>query len=408
MEKNDIIIIGGGAAGLMAGIWAGRKQMNRKIVILDSAAKLGAKILVAGGGRCNVTHSHVDATAFAGSTRPAIAKVLNRFAVEQTIAFFHDLGVALKEEDTGKLFPVSNKAHTVLDALVNAAEKEKVEIKRKHRVEWVKKEGELFIVGGPWGEMTAAKIVLATGGKSLPKTGSDGRGYEFAMGLGHTLTPTIFPSLVPLTLPPGHPLTLLSGISVPATLEIRAGIGNKEVVRFTNSTLCTHFGLSGPSILDISRYYLDEHHRDANVQLVCNWLTEEFAESFAISLQQLQRKTIGRYLSSLIPDRLAQSLCAMAGAAPTITGDQLSRSQRLLLVATVTRQVLPITGNRGYNFAEVTAGGVPLNQLYLDRMESRLCPGLYLCGEICDVDGRIGGFNFQWAWASGFVVGVAL
>jgi predicted Rossmann fold flavoprotein len=407
IARADMVIIGAGAAGLMAGIWAGRSHPQRSIVMLDGASKLGAKILIAGGGRCNVTHHQVDASAFAGSSRHAINKVLRRFDVSQTIAFFRELGVTLKREETGKLFPITDSARTVLNALLTAAQQANVIIQHPRRVETVAKTGDGFHVRGEWGQIEARQVVLATGGKSLPKTGSDGHGYEIARSLGHSLTPRLLPALVPLILPPGHFIRDLSGLGVVAKLEVRTGRG-KKIISFTNSTLCTHFGLSGPAVLDISRYYLAAKHDDPDTALVINWWPEKTFEQLEVELQSLRRNSVLKFLRSFLPERLARALCQHAGVAPGSSGDQLTRPQRLALARVVTQMPLPITGDRGYNFAEVTAGGVPLHELYLDRMESRRCPGLFLCGEICDVDGRIGGFNFQWAWASGYVAGVSV
>src|SRR5215813_11972402 len=192
-EQAHIVIIGAGAAGLMSAIWAGRTFPDRSIVVLDSAKKLGAKILVSGGGRCNVTHDEVDEQAYAGSSRNAIKKVLRRFDVPQTVAFFRELGVMLKREETGKLFPVTDSARSVLDALLSAARTANVMIKHPYRVEAVEKCGDKFVVAGPWGQLEADRVVLATGGQSLPKTGSDGHGYAIARALGHHVTRRIFP-----------------------------------------------------------------------------------------------------------------------------------------------------------------------------------------------------------------------
>ncbi|MCG3121337.1 MAG: hypothetical protein ALAOOOJD_04381 [bacterium] len=407
LERADIVIIGAGAAGLMAGIWAGRIQPQRTIVILDGARKLGAKILVSGGGRCNVTHQQVEAAAYAGSSRHAINKVLRRFEVSQTISFFRELGVELKREETGKLFPITDSARTILDALLLAVQKTNVLIQYPYRIETVAKAVNGFRVGGEWGQLVAREVVLATGGKSLPKTGSDGHGYELANALGHSITPRVFPALVPLTLPTGHFIRELSGLTVSATLEVRSRSG-KKLIAFSNSTLCTHFGLSGPSVLDISRYYLDAKFDDPETTLVINWWPEKTTEQLDAELQTLARISVLKYLRSALPESLARALCQQAALDPSTSGNNLTRSLRLTLARLVTQMPLPITGDRGYNFAEVTAGGVPLRELHLDRMESRVCPGLYLCGEICDVDGRIGGFNFQWAWASGYVAGVSV
>lgn len=407
MPDVDIAIIGAGAAGLMAAIHAGRKHPPRQIVILDGAKKIGAKILVAGGGRCNVTHEVVAESAYAGSSRNAIKKVLRRFDVPQTVAFFRDFGVELKREDTGKLFPVTDDSHTILNALLTGVRQAGVTIQTSHRVETIEKQGDAFQISGAWGDLVAKRVILATGGKSLPKTGSDGHGYQLAKKLGHTLTPRLFPALVPLTLPRDHLICTLSGLTLPTTLELRAGTG-KRLVSFTNSTLCTHFGLSGPSVLDISRYYLDAHASDPGAGLYLNWLPDMTPEAMDAALQALGRTTLLRYLTDHLPERLVRGLCALTGIEPGTPADRLTREQRKTLVNNLTQMPLPITGDRGFTYAEVTAGGIPLSELHLDTMQSRVCPGLYLCGEICDVDGRIGGFNFQWAWASGYIAGISV
>jgi hypothetical protein len=390
----------------MAGIWAGRTAPGRSVVVLDGARTLGAKMLVAGGGRCNVTHHAVDATAYAGSSQHAIATVLRRFPVPQTVGFFRELGVELKREDTGKLFPTSDSSRAVLHAMLVAAEQAHVTIQHPCRVDTVERQNNGFRVGGTWGTIDAQKVILATGGKSLPKSGSDGHGYRLAQALGHRVTERMFPALVPLLLPSDHVLCSLSGIAAPATLELWSGTG-KRLRTSTNSTLCTHFGLSGPGVLDISRYYLDAHADDAGATLTINWLPEHTGEQLDRELQGLGHGTPLKHLRAALPERLVRALCEHAGVEPTISGHHLTREQRKALVRSFTRLPLPITGNRGYNYAEVTAGGVPLSEIQLSAMESRRCSNLHLCGEICDVDGRIGGFNFQWAWASGYVAGVA-
>lgn len=406
-ERAEVVIVGAGAAGLMAAVWAGRTDPRRTIVALDGARKLGAKILVAGGGRCNVTHHRVTPEDYAGSSRPAIRNVLRRFDVPRTTAFFRELGVELKREETGKLFPTTDDARTVLDALLGAAADASVRIGHPYRVEAVRRHDGGFRLHGPWGRLDAAHLILATGGQALPRSGSDGHGYTLARALGHQVTPHIFPALVPLTLPPDHFLCGLSGLAAPATLQVRAATG-KRLVAFTDATLCTHFGLSGPAVLDVSRYYLDAARETPGTTLVVNWLPDETPETLDAALQQPAVATPLAYLRGRLPERLARALCEAAGVDPATPGHQLTRDARRRLVHAVTALPLPVTGNRGFKHAEVTAGGVPLEEVHLKTMASRVCPGLHLCGELCDVDGRIGGFNFQWAWASGYVAGTSV
>ena len=406
-ETASVAVVGAGAAGLMAAIHAARA--GARTVVVDGARTLGAKILISGGGRCNVTHHEVDERSFWGSTPAAIRKVLRRFGVAETVAFFREEGVALKREDTGKLFPTTDRARTVLDALLGAARDAGVEVVHPWRVAAVSRAGDGFALTAEDGRMLAARrVVLATGGKSIPKSGSDGAGYAIARALGHTVTDVVLPALVPLHLADGHVLRGLSGLSAPATVEVRSGTG-RRLAAFTDSTLCTHFGLSGPSILDVSRHLLVARVADPAAALVVNWLPGMTSEQMDARLRDMGAQTVLRLLQGLapIPERLARALCAVAGVDPTTPGHRLTREGRLALARAATAMDAPVVGDAGYDFAEVTAGGVPLKELRLETMESRACPGLYLCGEICDVDGRIGGYNFQWAWASGFVAGTA-
>jgi hypothetical protein len=399
----EIAVIGAGAAGLMAAIQAGRRKPDAPIIVLDGAKKIGAKILVSGGGRCNVTHDVVDETAFDGSSRHAIRKVLLQLDVPATIDFFRAIGVELKREEGGKLFPVTNDARTVLEALLRAAREAGADIRCDHRVETVRGGEDGYTLSGPWGEIRARRVVMATGGRSLPKSGSDGGGYEIARARGHTTTP-VFPALVPLLLPPRHFIRALSGLSVPASIEVRGGTA-KRLASFTGPLLCTHFGISGPAVLDVSRHFIAARASDPESRLVVSWLPGETFESVDAALVRLGNASVGSLLVRRLPDRLARALCDLTGIDPTAPGNQVPRERRRALAEALARMTLPIEGDRGFDHAEVTAGGIPLSEIRLETMESRVSPGLHICGEICDVDGRIGGYNFQWAWASGKVAG---
>jgi predicted Rossmann fold flavoprotein len=217
--------------------------------------------------------------------------------------------------------------------------------------------------------------------------------------------------LVPITLAPGCFIRELSGITLPATIELRAHTG-KRLIAFTNSTLLAHFGLSGPGVLDISRYYLDAAAgaiaaAEPPPVLVLNFLPDQTLEAFDAVLQGLGKRSPLSLLRERLPERLALALLTEARIDPATLGAGLSREQRRALARAATELPLPVTGDRGFVHAEVTAGGVPLSELHLNTMESRVCPGLHVIGELCDVDGRIGGFNFQWAWASGYLAGRA-
>jgi hypothetical protein len=405
-DEADIVIVGAGAAGLMTAIQAGRLGSAR-IVLVDGARKIGAKILVAGGGRCNVTHHEVTEAAFAGGSRNAIRKVLKQFGVAPTIAFFAELGVKLEREETGKLFPTTNRARTVLDALLGAVKDTGVVLRHPFRVQAVERNGAAFRVVAAEGEIACRRVVLATGGQSLPKSGSDGHGYVLATSLGHSLTPRIDPGLVPLLLPADHPLTTISGTATSARLEVHGATG-KRLVRLDGPLLCTHFGISGPVVLDVSRHWLNADGAEPDASLVADLLPQVEARDLDQALQDLGGTSPRAFLCEHLPQRLADVLLRMAGLDPQAKRANLTRPQRKALVAVIKVQRLPVTGPRGWTWAEVTAGGVPLSEVHLDSMASRACPGLHLVGEILDVDGRIGGFNFQWAWSSGTVAGRAL
>lgn len=410
METTDILVVGAGAAGLFAATWAGRTAQaatsggaRPRILVVDGARKLGAKILVAGGGRCNVTHHVVSEADYAGSSPAAIRKVLRRFPAADTIRFFEEAGVALKQEDTGKLFPVTDSARTVLEALIAEATRAGAEIRHPARVTAIAATADGFAVTTDAGMIDARRVILCTGGKSLPKSGSDGGGFSLAQSLGHSLAEPLVPALVPLVLATGHWITGLSGLTLPTSVTLSSATG-KRLVSFTGSTLCTHVGLSGPAILDISRHWLIARHADPGVTLALNWLPGISAEDCDRLLLEGQRRGALAVLRDTIPDRLARTLCQLAGAPPT--GD-VPRDARRRLATLATATPLPVTGDRGFAVAEATAGGVPLAEVRLETMESRIRPGLFFAGEVLDVDGRIGGFNFQWAWAGGFVAGSA-
>jgi len=385
-EHYDVAVIGAGAAGLMAAIAA--SCAGARVVAIDGAKKIGAKILISGGGRCNVTNEVVRAEDFNGS-RNAIAKVLRTFDVSSTVAFFEELGVKLKREETGKLFPISNRARDVVDALLRAAEG--VEIVTGIRVESIESG---FVING---SIHADRVILAAGGRSVPMTGSDGSGYTLARMLGHTVTPA-FPALVPLVVEKGHWITELSGISVDAELAVKSPTG-RVLQRHRGSMLFTHFGLSGPVVLDISRHWI----ANQPATLSANFLPGETFESVDAALIAAAKRNPHATIGSVVrlPDRL------LARLTPETALGRLSKDDRRRLVRDLVDYTLPVVRDRGFEYAEVTAGGVPLSEIDVGTMESRICPNLYLCGEILDVDGRIGGFNFQWAWASGRLAGLS-
>ena len=408
----DIAIVGAGAAGLAAAIFAAEASTSattnkRRVLLLEGASTIGAKILISGGGRCNVTHDVVSPADFAGS-RTVVRNVLAAFDAAATVRWFASLAVELKREETGKLFPVSNRARSVLDALVSRCQDLGVELTTSQRVTGVEPSADGFRITTAAGVFQARRLIMATGGRSLPRTGSDGTGWQIVANLGHTVTST-YPALVPLVLQSDFFQGELSGISHPAELSTFAD--GKLVDRRDGSLLWTHFGISGPVVLDASRYWVIAHADGRRVELQCNFYPgagfEALDERLRNAVKQHPRQSTARFLESDFPERLAEALADEAGLSPTTALAQVTREQRRQLVHTLTALKLPVERDRGWDHAEVTAGGVPLNEVDFRTMASRRVPGLHLVGEMLDCDGRIGGFNFQWAWSTGYLAGRA-
>ncbi|HEU4686613.1 MAG TPA: NAD(P)/FAD-dependent oxidoreductase [Nitrospira sp.] len=411
METHvHLAIVGAGAAGLATAIFAAESPARpASIALLDGARSIGAKILVSGGGRCNVTHHEVTALDFFGNRR-IIKNVLAAFPAARTIAWFDSLGVSLSREETGKLFPATGRARTVLDALLARCRTLKVEILVDHRVTGIARpsKGGRFSVRHSKGFLTAERVVLATGGRSLPRSGSDGSGYDLAERLGHRVTETS-PALVPLVLTEGFFHAELSGLS--HAVELTTIVGGRMVDRRMGSLLWTHFGISGPVVMDASRFWTMATRRNETADLFANFFPgfdeDRLSRWLDAQAERTPRKTLVKTLAQSVPERLAERLCSHLGCDPALAVAQCPRRIRGKMVGALSKFRLPVERDRGWNHAEVTAGGVPLEEIDFRTMESRLVPGLYVVGELLDCDGRIGGFNFQWAWATGHLAGSA-
>ncbi|NOT32756.1 MAG: aminoacetone oxidase family FAD-binding enzyme [Candidatus Eisenbacteria bacterium] len=448
MSPHSVVVIGAGAAGLTAAIRAG--EAGARVVLLNAHPKIGLKILMSGGTRCNVTHREVTERDFHGSSRNAIARVLRAFTSEQSREWFESLGVGLKLEETGKYFPATDDAQTVLDALLGAVERAGVEVESGARVVRLGRttgasptsaastaaaphfrigiqdvgasaafdDGRVAAHGGDAWELPAVepsrwleadRVMLATGGLSFPRTGSDGVGYALVTSLGHTLVAPV-PALTPLTSTDALCSTV-QGLTYEA--ELALWVGERVVERVSGSLLVAHFGFSGPAALDLSRHWhrAGEGAAAGARRVTLNSLPGETRESLTDAWVKVAKfnpqVTVKKHYAARVPERLFARLCQEAGVTPGTAMGQVTREQRAMLIERLVARDLAVTGTLGYEKAEVTAGGVPLAEVNTATMESRVCPGLYLCGEILDVEGRLGGFNFQWAWSSGTVAGRA-
>lgn len=410
-DSTDLCIIGGGAAGLASAIFAAQAASSpRRITLLEATGNLGTKIMVSGGGRCNITHDHVTPADYNGSPN-IVRNILAAFDSAATIRWFAALGVTLKREETGKLYPTTDSAATVRAALVNRCHELGVTIRttaKVHRILPPAAIRQQFLLEHTHGNVTATHLILATGGRSLPKSGSDGSGWALARELGHDITPT-HQALAPLVLDSSFFHASLSGLTM--EVELSTFAQGKLLDRRTHSMVWTHFGISGPAAMDASRHWTQAHDLGQQPRLLCNLLPGETFSSLESSLLAITtarpRAAILTLLSTRLPERIAAVLLGFAAINPSTPAGQLPRESRRALVHLLTALPLPVVGPRGWNYAEVTAGGIPLNQINYRTMESRRVPGLYLVGEILDCDGRIGGFNFQWAWATAHLAGRA-
>ena len=407
--SSDIAVVGAGAAGLAAAIFIRRFNQDRSVVLLDGAQRPGAKILVSGGSRCNVTNIVVTERDFWGGRPAIIRRVLRAFPVADTVAFFREIGIALHEEANGKFFPDSNRARDVLDALLRESDRTGVTLAPGHRVLGVNQSNGQFTVVTSAGELRADAVVLATGGKSLPKSGSDGAGYEMAKRLGHTIVPTT-PALAPLVLSEPSIHAQLSGVSQDVELAVWADGG--ILVRLAGALLWTHFGVSGPVAMNASRHWLRAKLEGREAAISVNFCPGRQFESVDAELQRVAEASPKAMLrtaaAAMLPASVADAMLRQLKIDGELALAHFPRAERRRLSRALVEWPLPVVDSRGYTFAEATAGGVELGEIDPATMASRVCPGLYCVGEILDVDGRIGGFNFQWAWSSAFVAARAL
>lgn len=408
-DTADVVIVGAGAAGLATAVFCARAARGKRVVCTDGAKAVGAKILVSGGGRCNVTNRVVTEQDFWGSDPRIIRKVLRAYPAARAIAFFEELGVGLNEEADGKYFPTSNRARTVLDALIRALHEAAGALHVSRRVVTVERSGGGFALSCADGHRyEASTVVLATGGRSLPKTGSDGAGYAFARAFDHGYVETT-PALVPL-ITSDRMHAALSGVSHRAAVSVR--VDGAASIRVEGALLWTHFGVSGPVILDASRHWLRARLDGRDTRVVLHVLpdaTFETLEAWLLAEQRNRPRALVRtVLASELPASVADAWVGTCGIDPSTTMSHLSRDERRLLIAALLDTDLDVRDSRGYNHAEVTAGGIPLSEVDPATMESRFCRRLFLVGEMLDVDGRIGGFNFQWAWSSAWVAAQAI
>jgi len=403
----DAVIVGAGAAGLLAAIHAAER--GRRILLLEKGKKPGVKILMSGGTRCNITHD-CDARGIVGAfgvNGKFLHSALAALGPRETVAFFESEGVATKIEETGKIFPVSDRAVDVLDALLRrlARSGAKLSLNEPAREILSHPDGGFRVVTSSR-TVTAGKVLITSGGRSYPGCGTTGDGYGFASAFGHSIVPQR-PALVPLTVQPLW-IAELRGITIPDVNLKVLGSDSKSLSSRRGSMLFAHFGLTGPAPLDVSRA-VSGHPKPATLTLELDLLPAEpepgFDEFVRTDSAANGKQLLAGVLSTRIPRRMADQLLIFCGMPADRKAAALSKPDRQKLVAAVKRIRVPLKGTLGFEKAEVTAGGVSLDQMDSRTMQSKKVPGLYFAGEVLDLDGWIGGYNFQAAWSTGWLAG---
>jgi len=389
---------------MMAAIFAA--MAGADTLLLERTRDGGRKILISGGGRCNILPARVDERRFVtDSSSSTLRNMLRSWPLEEQITFFEqELNLPLVEEkESAKLFPASNRARDVRDGLLRAASRYGVRFLPNTSVANVAPQEPGWKIETQEGKpIETDRVIMATGGLSVPNTGSDGRGLTVLAELGHTVHPT-YPALTPIVAEPA-PFAELAGVSARVTIS---GLDRSRHSTATGGFLFTHRGYSGPSVLDVSHVVTRSRlEGDAGARLTVRWTGLDEA-AWEAALTPEGTRTVGGVLRRELPDRLADALAQQADVSPSRPLAQLTRDQRRRLIEMLVRGSLPWTGDEGYKKAEVTGGGIDLAEIDRLTMESKIHPGLFLCGELLDAFGPIGGYNFLWAWATGRAAGRA-
>lgn len=394
----NVCVIGGGAAGMLAALTAA--ENGHRVLLLERQSRVGRKLLATGNGRCNLSNYHVSPAHYHGGAG-FCDFALSQFDVGETLQYFASLGLLTVSEASGRIYPMSNMAGSVLDVLRYALERPEIDLQTGQTVTAVRKMPEGFSIKTETDTFSARCLILAAGGAAGSKVGGSMDGYRLAKSLGHHRT-ALYPSLVQLKTDPTYPRAL-KGVKAQCGISICRG--SQVLARNSGEVLFTEYGVSGPAIFDLSRSVsaggsdltcLLNFFPDWEEAEVLHWLSQRQAAMAAHEASTL--------LTGSCHTRLGQMICKSAGftnqRAAGLTRDDLRRIARQ-----ATHFALPITGTCGFDQAQVTAGGLRTGEFDPRTMESRLTPGFYACGEVLDVDGDCGGFNLQWAWASGRLAG---
>ena len=398
----NVCIIGGGAAGMMAAITAA--DCGHRVTLLERQSRVGRKLMATGNGRCNLTNRHAAPTHYHGEDADFCAYALSAFDVDTTLDWFAGHGLVTVTEESGRVYPYSNMAGSVLDVLRYTLEREEIDLRAGCTVSRIRRRGNGFTVESDQGSFAADKVILCAGGAAGSKVGGVMDGYQLAKQLGHHRT-ALYPSLVQLKTDPTYPRAL-KGVKAEAAVTVRRG--SEVLAENRGEILFTEYGVSGPAIFEISRAAaVGGEGLTVELDFLPNWNSDATVRWLQLRRDGATGREAGTLLCGTLHSRLGQMVCKSAGFTNQ-SAHGLSDSDLLKIAAQLRRFTLPVLGVCGFDQAQVTAGGLRTDEFDPQTMESRLIPGFYACGEVLDIDGDCGGYNLQWAWSSGHLAGLLL
>ena len=399
--KTEIAVIGGGASGLMAAITA--KKSGKEVIILERKDRILKKVLITGNGRCNITNVNANISNYFGKNISSVENILNRFTPQDTMDFFNELGIICNEENRGKVYPLSGQASSVVDALRFEAERLGIKIETEFYVRKIEKDGFKFrIYSEDRKKIEAGRVILAAGGQSYPELGSNGSGFELAKELGHSVT-RLSPSIVQLKTEK-HQVKGLQGIKT--DVAVTAYGDNKKICTYDGELLFTDYGISGNVVFNISFVMPLYKNVEFEIDFMEKFDYNELYEILKERKRILSHLTMENYFNGMINKKLGQFLSKVSGIEKLSKPvKDLNDSDIRKLCTVLKKYRVKILETTGFKNAQVTAGGVLLDEVNIETLESKIVKGLYFSGEVLDVYGECGGFNLQWAWASGYIAG---
>ena len=399
--KTEIAVIGGGASGLMAAVTA--KKSGKEVIILERKDRILKKVLITGNGRCNITNVNANISNYFGKNISSVENILNRFTPQDTMDFFNELGIICNEENRGKVYPLSGQASSVVDALRFEAERLGIKIETEFYVRKIEKDGFKFrIYSEDRKKIEAGRVILAAGGQSYPELGSNGSGFELAKELGHSVT-KLSPSIVQLKTEK-HQVKGLQGIKT--DVAVTAYGDNKKICTYNGELLFTDYGISGNVVFNISFVMPLYKNVEFEIDFMEKFDYNELYEILKERKRILSHLTMENYFNGMINKKLGQFLSKVSGIEKLSKPvKDLNDSDIRKLCTVLKKYRVKILETTGFKNAQVTAGGVSLDEVNAETLESKIVKGLYFSGEVLDVYGECGGFNLQWAWASGYIAG---